>query len=396
MRIAVLTSLYPTAPRPYEGLFAERRWTRMRSRGHAVTVVQPLPRAPRFLGPRAWTEIGRASAREERGGIEVLRPRYLHLPGRARKNARAFAACGVRCLMRAARPEVVVADYAWPAALAAQALRAQGIPFVVHGRGSDVLQVAERPELAQLLGQALRCAGHWCAVSRDLLERMDALGGRAGQGVLVENGVDHELFRPRERCQEKVALGLPREATLVLVVGHLIPRKDPLLALRAFAAFAARAPGARLAFVGRGPLEAEVRAQARRLLPDREVLLLGELAPEELARWYAACDALLLTSRREGRPNVVIEALSSGRPVLATETPGSAELLAGLSGSLCAERDERALGAALQALLAAPSDPLALRARVAHLTWEAGLAALEGCLRRALEAAGAARGSGEA
>ena len=56
MRIEVLTSLYPTHLAPNEGIFAERRWTKMRERGHDVHVVHPLPWAPRALvrGQRSW------------------------------------------------------------------------------------------------------------------------------------------------------------------------------------------------------------------------------------------------------------------------------------------------------------------------------------------------------
>ena len=127
MRIAVLTSLYPTAVRPFEGLFAQRRWTRMRARGHDVQVVQPLPFAPRQLGPGRWTDLGRAPAREERGGVPIVRPRFLHVPSCARSNARRFARSGSAAILAGPAPDVVVADYAWPAAMAAQPLRAAAL-----------------------------------------------------------------------------------------------------------------------------------------------------------------------------------------------------------------------------------------------------------------------------
>lgn len=393
MRIAVLTSLYPTSVRPLEGVFAERRWTRMQARGHALRVVQPLPLAPRRLGPRRWTELGRTPGREERAGIPVERPRYLHLPGRALRNARAFSARGVRALLAGGRPDVVVADYAWPAAMAAEALRAAGVPFVVHGRGSDVLQVAGEAGLAEPLARCLRTAGHWCAVSRDLVRRMDELGGRPGHGVLVPNGVDGELFAPRERAAARAALGLDPRAELVLVVGHLIERKDPLLALEAFGRLARRRPAARLVLIGRGPLRARLEERLAGAAPAGTVRLVGEVAPEELARWYAAANALLLCSRREGRPNVVLEALACGLPVLATPAGGTGELLDGLPGALCAERDPEALAAALARLLDAPPGSQELRERVAGLTWERSLDALEGCLRQAIAATGAAAGA---
>ena len=108
MNIEVLTSLYPSPPRPFEGIFAERRWTGMRERGHQVRVTHPLPRTPGPFARGAWAEIRRMPAREERAGIRIERPRYLHLPGRALRNARRFQRVGLRRLLREGPPDVVV------------------------------------------------------------------------------------------------------------------------------------------------------------------------------------------------------------------------------------------------------------------------------------------------
>ncbi len=383
MRIAVLTSLYPSPPRPHEGVFAERRWLGMRARGHEVSVGVPLPFAPPFARGR-WAEIAAMPASERRGGVPVGRPRYLHLPGRARANARRFARAGLRALRAGPRPDVVVCDYAWPAAAAAPALAAERIPCVVSGRGSDVLEVAGEAGLGADLALFLRAAGHWCGVSRDLVAAMDALAGLGARGRVVPNGVDRELFRPRPRVPARARLGLPAEPPLVLVAGHLIARKDPLCALEAFAA---GAPGdALLAFVGRGPLAGELAARASALGLAARVRLVGEVAAQALADWYAACDLLLLTSHREGRPNVVLEALACGRPVLATDAGGTAELLEPWRARMLApDHDPARLGALLAALLADPPGPEALAASVAHLSWEASLAALEALLVAAVE-----------
>jgi glycosyltransferase involved in cell wall biosynthesis len=388
MRIEVLTSLYPTPLRPSEGIFAERRWQAMRARGHSVRVVQPLPWAPRALVGGAWREIACAPRRELRAGIEVERPRYLHLPGRARANARRFAQRASEVLAARERPDVVVADYAWPAAAIAPHLCERGVPCVVSGRGSDVTLVAGEAELAPELAFCLRAAGNWCAVSADLVRAMDRLAGAEGRGALVPNGVDLELFRPAERASARAELGLPPpdergRPRLVLVVGHWIERKDPLLALEVFARGAAEDD--RLVFLGRGPLGRSLeQAIAARGLAARAELR-GEVAPAALARWYAASDLLLLTSRREGRPNVVLEALACGRPVLATDAGGTAELLGAHERRMLARtRDPGELGAQLAELLAAPPAAAELRALVAGLSWTASCAALERCLERAV------------
>ena len=388
MRIAVLTSLYPSAERPFEGIFAERRWLGMRARGHAVRVVHPLPYAPLTLGRQDYREIRGMAGREERSGIAVVRPRYVHLPGRARGNARRFARAGLRALLRPDAPELVVADYAWPAAAASEGLGELGIPLVVSGRGSDVLQVAGEAGLGAELAVALRRAGHWCAVSRDLVETMDRLAERPGVGALVPNGVDLELFRPGDRGAARDELDLPREGPLVLVVGHLIERKDPLLALETVRRTGEQREALRAAFVGDGPLRGPLEQAVGEAGLTGRVRLVPRAEPERLARWYAAADALLLTSWREGRPNVVLEALACGRPVVATAAGGTGELLEGLEGLLVESREPARVASALGAVLAEGERggwrPERLRAHAARFSWDAGLDALERCLQGAL------------
>ncbi len=387
MRIAVLTSLFPSRERPNEGVFAQRRWNAMKRRGHSVRVVHPLPWAPPF-GPAHWRELRAMQEREERAGIGIERPRYAHLPRRALGNARAFASAGLARLESGERFDVLVADYAWPAAAAATECARRGWPLVISGRGSDVLAVAELPQLRAVLADALRSAGAWCAVSEHLVRAMDELAGEP-RGVLVANGVDGELFRPRDAAQARRELGLPLEPRVVLVVGHLIERKDPLLALEVFARAcgAAQAP-AKLVFIGRGPLEAELRAKIAQAGLEQRAQLIGEAAPEQLAHWYCAADALLLTSTREGRPNVVLEALSSGLPVLATDAGGTRELLESDPRMLATSRDPQALAAQLNALLASAREPHKLRALAERWSWDGACSALEALLERAIAARG--------
>lgn len=378
MKIGVLTSLYPFPEAPFQGIFAARKWEGMVQRGHDVQVVVPVPHAPRVLAPLFSEEqarLGRVPREELRSGVRVVRPRYLHLPRAAAANARRFAAAG-----RRAAPEGVdawVFDYAWPAAAAAFV----DAPVVVNGRGSDVLQVRQVPALEPVLAAGLARADALTAVSQDLLDAMGELrakggGDGAAPRVLIPNGVDEAHFSPGDRGEARARLGVAgTDGPLVVVVGHLIPRKDPLLALEAFARAGAR--DARLAFVGRGELEGEVRGRAAALGLGARVDLVGERPPEELVDWYRAASALLLTSSREGRPNVVLEALSTGCPVLATDAGGTSEIVPDHGRMLARDRDPAAIGAQLRDLLENPPASEGLRASVADLSWKGSLDALE-------------------
>lgn len=379
MRVRVLTSLYPSPETPFEGIFAARKWEGLRARGHDVDVVMPLPWAPRSLErwlPDHHARMARTPVKEVRSGIPIVRPRYLHVPSRSIGNARRFAKVGQRHVLAGpgGPPDVCVIDYAWPGAAAAEGLRRAGVPVVINGRGSDVLQVAEVDGLKQELSRGLSAANAITAVSQDLLDAMVALGGRSESAVLTPNGVDTNHFAPASKEEARRRLGQPVGDRLVLVVGHLIPRKDPILSMEAFRA--AGLSGARLVYVGRGPLFDEVEAHARATGMADKVSLLGERPPEELVDWYRAADVMLLTSSREGRPNVVLEALSTGCPVVATNAGGTAEIVTS-ERMLSRTRDAGEIGAMLASLLSDPPTPEALRASIEPLTWRSSLDALE-------------------
>ena len=389
MKVRVLTSLYPSPETPFEGIFAARKWEGLRARGHDIDVVMPLPWAPKTLQrvlPAHYARMARTPAEETREGIPIVRPRYLHVPSRSVGNAERFAAVAVRGVLEQGRPDVCVIDYAWPGAAAAKGLVDAGVPVVINGRGSDVLQVAEVASLSAELEKGLRAAHAVTAVSQDLLDAMVRLGGNPSAATLTPNGVDTEHFSPGSRDEARGRVGQSPEGRIVLVVGHLIPRKDPILSMEAF--HAAGLNDARLVFVGRGPLMDEAKAHAQSLGIQDRVSLLGERPPHELVDWYRAADVMLLTSSREGRPNVVLEALSTGCPVVATDAGGTSEVVTS-DRMLSRTRDAGAIGAMLKGLLDAPPTPAELRAGIEHLTWRSSLDGLERILNQARDSAAA-------
>ena len=137
-----------------------------------------------------------------------------------------------------------------------------------------------------------------------------------------------------------------------MAIGRLVPQKGLDVAIRAFAR--ADLPGARLAIVGEGPLEAELRALAQALGVAGRVDFAGYVA--DARPWLDRSRVLLLTSRYEGYGAVVVEALAAGRPVVATRcTPAAAELLGEPSfGATAAVGDVAALARALEDVLSRP------------------------------------------
>jgi glycosyltransferase involved in cell wall biosynthesis len=169
---------------------------------------------------------------------------------------------------------------------------------------------------------------------------------------VIRTGVDAETEFSPERAWP--ADGLESDAFHVLYPGRLVDQKDPLLMIDVAAELAAARPEARVHVVGDGPLEPAVRELARKRGLEGSVRF--HPPTHELAGWYAACDALLMTSRFEGVPYVVYEAMAMGLPVVAPALAGNVEVLgAGDAGLVEPRDDHRAYAERLAALARDPA-----------------------------------------
>lgn len=171
-----------------------------------------------------------------------------------------------------------------------------------------------------------------------LFRRVDeiaALWAEAGRAMVALYGVDERRvhvipnwrseadFRPpstSERDSSRQRFGLSTRGRVVAFVGALSEEKRPDLALRALSEL----PDTTLLIAGDGPLRSEVEAQASALDPSR-VVLLG--AVDDVLSVYHAADAVVLTSRTEGMPGVLIEAGLCGLPCVTTAVGAAAEVV---------------------------------------------------------------------
>jgi glycosyltransferase involved in cell wall biosynthesis len=187
----------------------------------------------------------------------------------------------------------------------------------------------------------------------------------------VLHGVDLALFRPADdRAALRAALGF--SGPTLLTAGHLIERKGMRYAVEALADL----PGVSLVIAGDGPEEGMLRGLAADLGVAGRVTFLGHVDQAKLRDYFAAADAFVLMSSREGIANVIMESLASGTPVLATAVWGAPEVITvPEAGRLVPERSGKALAAEIRSLLAAPPDRAATRRYAETYSWDQTTAA---------------------
>jgi glycosyltransferase involved in cell wall biosynthesis len=370
--------------------------------GDRVRVL--LPSGPRV--PASWTEQG-VEARSFRYAprrFEVLGyGRSLRadeaIRGASRLVAPLYVLGARRALARelsAGAWDVVHAHWVVPNALVAAPF-GRRVPLVVGLHGSDVF-LAERPLVRPFVARALRRTRGLTSCSPELARRVEAVGFDRARSRVIPYGVDVGLFRPdpERRPLWRERLGVPPDAPLVLAVGRMATKKGFHLLVDVLPRLLERRPDARIVLAGDGDRRAELE-RAAAPLGDR-VRFVGAVLHDELPDLYRAADLFVLPAVHDprgnvdGLPNVILEAMASGLPVVASAISGIPLAVAdGETGRLFAEDDREALLEAVVGLL--DDEPARRRMAAAarrrterELTWDAVAARYREAYEAALRA----------
>lgn len=339
---------------------------------------------------REWAERGHSvevltggfrglPAREEIDGYLVRR---LPTPRSAQGQCSvvemcAFMAAACVAVLTGPRPDVAIAFFSIPSGPAAWLLKLlRGVPYIVSLRGGDVpgfdakniakLHEITNPLTALLWRNARAVVGNstgLCQLARNFMPGLDV--------PEIPNGVDTARFSPARR---------DAEACELLFVGRLAPQKGVDVLLRALA----QIPGGwRLRIAGDGPERDRLTTLANSLGLSERVDFLGWTQRDALPALYRSADVFVFPSYDEGMPNVVLEALASGLPIVATRIAGTEQLVNdGENGTLVPPGNPDAFAAALRPVIsnAALRNAMGEKSRaraVVEFSWSRSAAAYE-------------------
>ena len=380
MNILTITNLYPRPDQPQRGLFNAQVFTAL----HAVDGVDvqniclvPEWRIWRWKKIRGWSD----------DSTFYLPVFYLPVIGRniswwtygwgmtENVGAKALLPSGLR-KERGFKTDadVVLATWLYPDCVAACGLARQyGKPIWFKVQGSDVMHLENQVRRRKILEACEYATGIIC-VSSSLAETLKSAGVEEKKVFVVPNGVDGEMFhyRSKEDAREELRRrgaecvdDIVAKKKIVLFVGNLVHVKGVDLLVRAWGRGRRaeektpavlgqqKAPdpklggslccsgeegreksvkirevgGAVLVVIGEGKMRGRLERMVKRLGIEDTVVFMGVRLHDEVALWMNVADCLCLPSRAEGMPNVLLEAVASGLPVVATDVGGSAEVI---------------------------------------------------------------------
>jgi glycosyltransferase involved in cell wall biosynthesis len=332
---------------------------------------------------------GRSLASDEvpRLGAAAVTPLYL-----------AAAARAIRREASARQIDLLHAHWVVPNGVAA--LFAGGnLPLAIGLHGSDVF-MAEKPLVRRLVSSALRRAALLTGCSPELVDRVCALGFPSSDARVIPYGVDVEVFSPDagRDAEWRARLGISSDAVVVLTVGRMVSKKGYDVLVEALPSLLEGNPEVHVVMAGEGDRRQEW-IDATETWRDR-VHFPGAVRRDTLPDLYRAADLFVLPAVHDrkgnvdGLPNVILEAMASGLPVVASGISGIPLAIDhGKQGLLVAERDPEDLGRSLSLLCSNP-DRLRVLGRAARakaeeeLTWDVIAARYREGYQAALERSG--------
>ena len=292
IRVLMITSEYPSPERPAAVPFIVRQEQYLRKKGIDVDLFAFSGKKRFFNYAKAWLDLRRFT--------------------------------------RGKRYDLVHAQWGHSAALALP----KRLPWVITFRGNDLEGIVGTGGRYTLKGRVLTTVARTMAAKAD--ERIvvsESLGRRLGKlpFTVIPSGLDLETFRPLPQTECRKLLGLPAEKSLVLFAASTIENQRKRYGL------------------------AQEAVNLLKNKRDTELVVANKVEHKQIPVYMAACDALLLTSKHEGSPNVVKEALACNLPVVSVDVGDVRSRIEPIAGcALCTDDSPQAIADALDLVLRVP------------------------------------------
>jgi glycosyltransferase involved in cell wall biosynthesis len=360
LKIAVVTRYFPNSEQPTHGRSAYQT-LRVLALEAEVRVFYPNSVYPSFLKPRSRT-YNNLDASYSLPDVNVSYYDYPALPLLSRPFNGGMAARILLPHVKIFAPDLIFSFVLYPYGYAAlQIGKALSVPVVAMGIGSDIHSIGDRLS-AMRTRSVLREADFLVTVSEDLRKKAVGMGAPPAKTRAIVNGCDLSVFQVMDRLEAREKLHIDPATDAVVYIGRMDLKKGLRELVEAAASLHPQRPNLRVYLVGEGPDLAAIENAVQAHNAGSYINVLPACSFDDVAIWNAASDLVTLPSYMEGCPNVILEALACGRPVVATNVGGIPEIMGDECGRLVPPRDPAALALALASVLDATWDAAAISA----------------------------------
>jgi len=367
LRIAAITRYYPSSAEPWQGRSAYQT-LRVLAREADVRVFYPHARYPALLKPRGRSDQT-IDANYSTPDVGAGYFSYFALPLLSRPFNGWMSARALLPAVRAFAPDLIFSCFLYPDGFAAIKIgKALAVPVVAMSIGSDINRIDDF--ITAMHTRKVLCeADCLVTVSEDLRRKAITMGASAETTRAIPNGCDLAVFHPADRLDARRKLNLDLAAESLVYIGRIDRKKGLRELVEAAVLLRARRANLHTYLIGEGPDRPLIARRIQDACLADYIHLLPACAFDDVAVWMAAADLVTLPSYMEGCPNVVLEALACGRPVVATNVGGIPEILNDECGQLVAPRDSGALARVLASVLDKSWNANAIAARGSR-SWE--------------------------
>lgn len=336
MKILIITNLYKNRKEPGKAEYHTQQFKAL-SEISDIQIVSPIPYL-KFSTKEVPLE-------DEVDGIKVYYPRYLVIPKILRSLYWLFFYLGViGCVKRIKKGfdfDVILSMWAYPDGVASNIIgRIMGKPVVIGALGSDINLYCKCTLRRKLIAKAMQECEKVIAVSSDLKGKIVAMGVDENKIDVLHNGIQKDIFKPMDREQCRNELGLPLGKKIILHVGNHAYIKGVDILIDAAKGLSDEYC---VVMVGDGDLSLELKETVKDGHYKADVIFLGRQSHDEIPKWINAADVFCLPSRNEGYPNVLLESLACGIPVVATKVGGIPEIIVNDSLGILVDPDDKDL-----------------------------------------------------
>jgi len=351
MKVLSVSHLFPNNMKPNTGTFIKERLKSV-AKNINLTIVAPVPYFPFMSLFNRYKYANHVAESEIFDGLCVMHPRYLLIP-------RVFKFLDgylyylsmnnfFQRLIEKNHYDILDFQWGYPDAFAGFLwARRMKKKIILTVRGNESICYFERSIRKKMMFRILKHFDHIITVSSDLKSKVvNDCGVSSDKVEVIPNGIDVQKFYPMDKNESRKICNLESSKKYILCISRLSQEKGLDNLLRGFSKLGT---DVELIIIGDGPLRELLIAQSKALNIVDRLHLIGEISHKDTRAWYNASDIFCLPSLWEGCPNVIIESLACGTPVVSTYVGGIPDLITSKEhGILVPPGDHRALSKALR------------------------------------------------